>query len=178
MPENNAEREPAPKMNESTWEKKRKALLERIRQPNDVTSEVDGERIEEERARLVLEVQRLEGEKDSMVRRLKDLRRQLEERRTEAQGVYRGSEEIRRSLLPVLAQEKDTLGEIEFLESLRQENDEHHRRLAVRVDSNMSTISYVIKKIEFMKGEMTKRLSWLPELPLAAEGAFDECYSK
>ena len=100
------------------------------------------------------EVESLEKDNKALTGELSDLELTLVKKKRTAKALLENSEEQKKSLLALVAEENDLVQEIEFYESEKNKMDEIYADVSAKYENNMKILEDMIKNVGFLKGEI------------------------
>ena len=100
------------------------------------------------------EVESLEKDNKALTGELSDLELTLVKKKRTAKALLENSEEQKKSLLALVAEENDLVQEIEFYESEKNKMDEIYAGVSAKYENNMKILEDMIKNVGFLKGEI------------------------
>ena len=100
------------------------------------------------------EVESLEKDNKALTGELSDLELTLVKKKRTAKALLGNSEEQKKSLLALVAEENDLVQEIEFYESEKNKMDEIYADVSAKYENNMNILEDMIKNVGFLKGEI------------------------
>ncbi len=100
------------------------------------------------------EVESLEKDNKALTGELSDLELTLVKKKRTAKALLGNSEEQKKSLLALVAEENDLVQEIEFYESEKNKMDEIYADVSAKYENNMKILEDMIKNVGFLKGEI------------------------
>ncbi len=107
-----------------------------------------------EDAGLTREIDSLKIENKALAGKLSDLELTLVKKKRTAKALLETSEEQKKSLPALVAEENDLVQEIEFYESEKSKMDEIYAHISAKYEDNMEILEGMIKNVGFLKGEI------------------------
>lgn len=144
----------SPEGSEENSPGRKNALPDRPSAEINAASDLDGENLAVEMARLAEEVEGLEEENNTLAKKARGLKDALLKKRAEAQEVFERSDRTKKNLVGSLARKRGLLNEIAFFEKEKSQLFKTYEGISERLQSEVSTLDRTLKDMGFFKGEV------------------------